>query len=40
VIEGDFEKGDADGSSASLAVMSTAARSLRGLDAFSGRRLA
>ena len=38
VIEGDFEKGDADGSSASLAVMSTAARGLRGLDAFSGRR--
>ena len=32
VIEGDFEKGEADGSSASLAVIATAARAWRGLD--------
>jgi uridine phosphorylase len=31
VIEGDFEKGEADGSSASLAVIATAARAWRGL---------
>ena len=33
VIEGDFEKGEADGSSASLAVIATAARAWRGLRA-------
>jgi uridine phosphorylase len=32
VIEGDFEKGEADGSSASLAVIATAARAWRGLE--------
>jgi hypothetical protein len=32
VIEGDFEKGEADGSSASLAVIATAARAWRGLS--------
>jgi uridine phosphorylase len=32
VIEGDFEKGEADGSSASLAVIATAARAWRRLD--------
>lgn len=32
VIEGDFEKGEADGSSASLAVIATAVRAWRGLD--------
>ena len=30
--EGDFEKGEADGSSASLAVVTTAARAWRGLE--------
>jgi hypothetical protein len=32
VIEGDLEKGEADGSSASLTVIATAARAWRGLD--------
>jgi uridine phosphorylase len=32
VIEGDFEKGEADGSSASLTVIAIAARAWRGLD--------
>jgi uridine phosphorylase len=32
VIEGDFEKGEADGSSASLGVIAIAARAWRGLD--------
>ena len=37
VIEGDFEKGDAGGTSTSLAVISIAARAWRGLAALSGR---
>jgi hypothetical protein len=31
VVEGDFEKGEADGSAASLAVIAIAARAWRGL---------
>jgi hypothetical protein len=37
VSEGDFEKGEADGSSASLAVIAIAARAWRGLAVLSGR---
>jgi uridine phosphorylase len=36
VIEGDFEKGEAGGSSASLTVIATAARAWRGLDSRRG----
>jgi hypothetical protein len=33
VVEGDFEKGEADGSAASLTVIATAARAWRGMAA-------
>ena len=36
VVEGDFEKGEADGSAASLTVLAAAARAWRGLAAGAG----